>query len=424
MAKHLQDTPEHPGERPLRVWHKLGVTLLCGGLLSVLHGLSQDPAWVETHVVGGAPAVVSRMLSRLTSLTPVSVAEVGLAVILLRVLWLALSGLSDVLARRRRWWHALAGAVLWVGSRGSVGVLLFMGLWGLSYRRAPAVERLGWQERVPPSSAQTGGEVADEDAEQLRAWVTLSVDRVNAAYRAIHGSDDAGAPTEPRKGLDVDAAIAAGFARSATSLGLGAEVAKPRGGVKQPFASALMATFGVGGIYIPFTGEAHVSAELPAWAQVHTRAHEMAHQRMIASEDEANFFGFLACVGSDEPLLRYAAWQHARSQLTAVLRRLDREAALAAHEALLPGPRRDLEALRDYHRKYEGPAVDLGSQVNDLYLKANRVEGGVLAYGRAARLIAAWLQTDEGRRRVAGERAVRSQTRRKTPTEVDDGVAK
>ena len=50
---------------------------------------------------------------------------------------------------------------------------------------------------------------------------------------------------------------------------------------------------------------------------------------------------------------------------------------------------RDLAAHRAYWKQFEGPVSDLGSSVNDAYLKANRQQDGVQSYGRMVDLLLA-----------------------------------
>ena len=74
---------------------------------------------------------------------------------------------------------------------------------------------------------------------------------------------------------------------------------------KPIFFSKLQSMMGFTGMYFPFTGEANVNIDAPAALFPATVAHEMAHQRMIASELEANFLGVAACLSSDNVTYQY-----------------------------------------------------------------------------------------------------------------------
>ncbi|NIR77793.1 MAG: DUF3810 domain-containing protein, partial [Gemmatimonadetes bacterium] len=62
----------------------------------------------------------------------------------------------------------------------------------------------------------------------------------------------------------------------------------------------------IAGVYIPFTGEANVSGAQPDLSFPAVAAHEQAHQRGIARENEATFAGVLAAIHADDPLVRYS----------------------------------------------------------------------------------------------------------------------
>ena len=61
------------------------------------------------------------------------------------------------------------------------------------------------------------------------------------------------------------------------------------------------------GIYSPFTIEANYNREMPYYNIPHTICHELSHLKGFMREDEANFIGYLACIGSDSPDFATAA---------------------------------------------------------------------------------------------------------------------
>ena len=62
------------------------------------------------------------------------------------------------------------------------------------------------------------------------------------------------------------------------------------------------------GIYSPFTIEANYNREMPYYNIPHTICHELSHLKGFMREDEANFIGYLACIGSDSPDFRYSGY--------------------------------------------------------------------------------------------------------------------
>ncbi|MBQ5354550.1 MAG: DUF3810 family protein, partial [Clostridia bacterium] len=78
--------------------------------------------------------------------------------------------------------------------------------------------------------------------------------------------------------------------------------------VKELVSSPLMTYTHISGMYTFFTGEANLNTNYPYFVNVYTTAHEMAHQRGIARENEANFMAFLVCINSPDPYMKYAGY--------------------------------------------------------------------------------------------------------------------
>lgn len=378
-------------DRPLDPWSHVRLWLSTGGGMLLLHGLSQDPVWVEQVYVRGFGTEIARWLTWLSSPVPLSLAEIALGVWIVVEALRLLETVAQIGAGRRTGVNASMAGLLHVVDVAMVMGLWFLVAWGVSYGRPPASMRYGL-DVVPLSGDLTPAQLASLEADVLRL-----TDAVNASYRALHGRDDAGEVTVPRAGLDVDAALEHGFARLGPVLGEGDAFGAPRGPAKVPFGSMVLSNVGVSGVYVPFTGEATINGDPPAWSVVASLAHEKAHQRMIASEDEATFVGTLAMLHADDPLLTYVAWQTMRRRLQARLVVSDPDALERLQGKLAPGPQRDIIAVTGFWENYFGPLQDAHRAVNDTYLRANGIEDGVAAYARAADLFSAWLRTPAGK---------------------------
>lgn len=95
-------------------------------------------------------------------------------------------------------------------------------------------------------------------------------------------------------------------------------------GVKPMAFSRLMSMMDFTGFYCAWTGESNVNVDSPACLLPSTVAHELAHQRGIASEQECNFLGVLASVTSGLPAYEYAGWLSGYIYLGNALYRADR----------------------------------------------------------------------------------------------------
>ncbi|MDT8341480.1 MAG: DUF3810 family protein, partial [Longimicrobiales bacterium] len=301
--------------------------------------------------------------------------------------WRALGGLARVRAGELG-----LGAALGAGAgrlAGVVGILLvgFYLAWGLNYARAPLERRAGLEPTPSPA-----------DSAALEALTGYVVERVNAAYRVLHGGvDDAGVPTAvPFEAVRVSRSLEAGWRAVGPALGLGAAASRRHGPVKTVGATWILDALDLSGVYAPWTGEAHVSASLPSMVLPATAGHEQAHQRGIARENEATFAGALAAIHADDAYVRYSGWARIVRALQRDLSRVDRAAWDRAMEALLPGVRRD---WGDYVRWYEenrSPAGPAASAVNHAYLRAHAVPGGIASYTRETGLLLAWAARNGG----------------------------
>jgi len=347
--------------------------------------LSTSPSTVERWFTEGFGSVGSQIVSSLTGTVPFSLAEWVEGAVIAWLLLAPIPALAAVRRGERRGVEVVRAGVLQLLALTGLALVVFYGLWGLNYARPSATDRLGWAvvDLTDPSAP-----------DELEDIANALVDQVNLLYRALHDSDDIGTISEPDGSLDLEQELDRAWERVAADLDLHHAVAKPRGPAKPLLSSPLWSYLGIAGFYFPYTGEANYNRDQPTWQRVHTIAHEKAHQRGFASEDEANFFGFLACIQSEDRFVRYGGWLFAQRKILAALHRADPQRSAAITERRLPGVQRDVDEMRAFWAGYAGPMSTVGSTVNDAYLRANRVEGGIASYSHSVRLIVAWIRED------------------------------
>ena len=141
------------------------------------------------------------------------------------------------------------------------------------------------------------------------------------------------------------------------------------------------------GVYSPFTVEANYNRDMVSYNIPHTICHELSHLDGFMREDEANFIGYLACLGSDDADFKYSGfllgWIYAGNALA----KEDFEEYARLYRMLSEEVREDMDANREFWAKYEGKAARAAERVNDAYLKANGQGEGVLTYGRVVDLM-------------------------------------
>jgi hypothetical protein len=240
--------------------------------------------------------------------------------------------------------------------------LIFLGTWGLNYRRVPLTERLSFE----------AGRVNTDAARRL---ATTAIEQLNALYARAH----AGGWVAPGS---LDPELASAFERTISPLaGIGHVVlARP----KSTLLDWYFRRAAVDGMTDPFFLETLVSSEVLPFERPFVVAHEWTHLSGIADEGEANFGGWLTCLHGSAGH-QYSGWLFLYSELMQSLGGRDRSIAAGK---LDPGPRADLRAIHDRIERAVNPRVyAAGWRVYDSYLRANRVEAGVASYATVVRLI-------------------------------------
>ncbi len=361
--------------------------MLAAGIIAFLIAalLSLLPPVAETLYGARVGPFIAWVLARASAALPFAGVELLLTAWGAWRLALAARGLAAATRRRRSWRNALGcGSLVTLGDLG-VAAALFYVLWGFGYARPPIDERIGL-----PDGSEAPIEVVEALAGEL-------IDAVNAAYVEVHGSGDAESPTTVADERALEGGIEEGWRTIAIELKLGGATTWSWPATKRLVGSPALHRMGLSGFYCPFTGEANVNASVPAAYRAHTISHEKAHQRGIHPENEANFLGFLAGTRATHPVARYSALLFAQRQLlTTLIRAGERDSASILIERRLPGVQRDVDDLNEYWRRHVGRARELAHRMNDAYLKTNRVEDGVQAYGRSVALIVAWARSRGG----------------------------
>lgn len=156
------------------------------------------------------------------------------------------------------------------------------------------------------------------------------------------------------------------------------------------------------GMYFPFFAECNVNTAQPDYLIPATAAHESAHSRGVAFENECNFLAFLSCINSDYPEFRYSGYMLAYTFCSNALFVYDPEMCREADSLLNDRMRADFNAnnkyIYDHSSHGTGTVVDqvietvneVSESANDTFIKVQGVEDGVLSYDRVTELILAY----------------------------------
>ncbi len=156
---------------------------------------------------------------------------------------------------------------------------------------------------------------------------------------------------------------------------------------KGMFFSRVMSAMGFTGLYFPFTGESNLNMDFPAALFPSTVAHELAHRRGIASEQQCNFLAVLASTRSDDAAYRYSGWLLGYIHLSNALYTVAPEEWREIREQLPAAVVADLRAASDYWAQYEGTTSRASSKAYDAMLKSYGDELGMQSYGAVVDLL-------------------------------------
>ncbi len=352
--------------RTLRKRH--GIIFFAAALILLFHLLSGRKKLMNALAYGTLP--LRQALGRVCALVPFSVAELlctlGVLALVAWLVWTVVSAARRgprLLTLWKRLSLLLAVALLLY--------LLLCVLLGASYRADSFQDRSGLRAR--PQSVET-----------LSAVTALFTERLTAASAAVPRHEDRtfAVPQE-----EIFAAAA--------DIYRGAEARFPLLTLrdvtpKRAFYSRLMSIFNYTGFYFPYTGEATLNVDPPDNLLPATIAHEMAHQRGVASEQEANFVAVLACVESGNAAYEYSGWLFGFVHLGNALYQWDPDTYFDLARQLPPEVWADLEANRVYWAQFETKAAEVSDKVYDTMLKSYGQSMGVQSYGAVVDLLLAW----------------------------------
>ena len=156
---------------------------------------------------------------------------------------------------------------------------------------------------------------------------------------------------------------------------------------KKMVYSLLMSSMNFTGVFFPITGEANLNTHSPKSFLPVTLAHEIAHQRGVAAEDEANFVAVLACLESNEPIFIYSASLMAYTYLGNALHDADYDAWEALYYNLDEPVLADLRENRVYWDKFNTKTAEISEAMYSGFLKSNGQELGMKSYGACVDLL-------------------------------------
>lgn len=302
---------------------------------------------------------------RLFSAVPFSVTE--WVILSLAALGVVLLVLLIVRLIRRRWAKAYRTGMT-ILSVSAAMFALFCLWWGVLYYSDSFIEQAGLERR-------------DISVQELETVTRYFAEQANAAGEHVERGEDG-----------VFRADKSDIFRRSPDIYDGAEqifpcLAAPAVRAKPVLLSRLLSYIRYTGFFFPYTAEANLNADSPACLLPSTIAHELAHLRGVAREDEANFCAVVACMESGDEDYRYSGALLAYIYLGNALYRADYDAWREVYSTLSENVRADLRANNDYWAQFETPAADASEKVYESFLQTYGDDRGMQSYGACVDLL-------------------------------------
>lgn len=340
---------------------------IVAGIIHVTCLLSEGFADLYNQTAG---AFVRGVLAYLTRLLPFSLAEtiiIGLPFIAAGLIYISVVKFkeSDEAATR---------CVVGLFSVLTLMYSIFVLGYGMGYHGAPLSEKLGLDEKPVT-------------AEELKA----TAEQILVEMEPLLGEvlyTNSGASNMPYSLDELNDKLNDTYGVACKKYDF---ISKLRSKIKYIVLSEPMTYTHISGVYSYYTGEANLNTNFPDYSLPFTAAHELAHQRGIAPENEANFVAFLICMESDDPYIKYSGYLNMFEYVTNALYSASPEMYYSVINKTDSRARGEMIAYSNFFEKYrESVASEVSDAVNDTYLKTQGQSAGSASYGMVVDLAVAY----------------------------------
>jgi hypothetical protein len=330
------------------------------------------PNFIEKFYSSFFYKIIATILSSVTRLLPFSIAEVIIISFPAFALWYISKTILHLYKFKNKRLGILRNSVLNIFA--AVGLIYFsiQLLWGFNYQRL-TLDKI-FQLNVGESSS-----------EELAQLCEILVNNSNLLRQNIKENQQ-GVMELPYDTKYILKTAHLGYDKASM------QYVKLKGNYGTPkgiLLSTPMCYTGITGFYFPFTNEANVNMAEPVSFLPFTTAHEMAHQRGFAKEDEANYIAYIACINHPDINFQYSG---TLSALSYSLNALSRSDAQKYKEMILTcskGVLNDLKYNQKFWEGYSGTIDKISDKVNDTYLKSQNQQSGIKSYGEMVDLLLA-----------------------------------
>ncbi len=317
-----------------------------------------------------AGAFVRAVLAYVTMLLPFSLAEtiiIGMPVLLAMMIYISVKCFkkSDTDATR---------CIVGLFSVLTLMYSIFVFGYGMGYHGTSLASKLQIEEKAVT-------------AEELKQTAEILLEEMTPLLDEISFSDE-GQSYMPYRLNEMNGKLNDTYVKSSKKYPF---IQKIRTKIKYIVLSEPMTYTHISGVYSYYTGESNLNINFPDYTLPFTAAHELAHQRGIAPENEANFVAFLICTASNDPYIKYSGYLNMFEYVTNALYMANSEMYYEVISNVDNRAKGEMIAYSKFFEKYrESVASEVSDVVNDTYLKTQGQSSGSASYGLVVDLAVAY----------------------------------
>ncbi len=343
-------------------------TLIIGILLFIIYLFVRADKFRTNFVIRNLTAPYKKMMGWLCDFLPFSVMEFTLLIVGFIIIIFLIRSVFLIFAKPQKSVRIFKT----IGGLAAAALLIWDGycwLWGINYYGSSFSELSGLTDR--PIST-----------EELTAAATYYAEEANRLSASVSRNEE-GIFNE-----DLKTIFAASDKIYAVLIDEYPFLNAPHRTPKRMIFSEWMSRTNFTGFYFPFTSETNLNDRSPSVLIPSTIAHELAHQRGIAPEQEANFVAVRACMTSGNNVYAYSGALLAYIHLGNALYEADRTAWESVYNSLSEPVKADLTWNNRYWEEYQGIESKTAGKVYEAFLGSYGQTLGLKSYGACVDLLA------------------------------------
>ena len=325
--------------------------------------LSQHESWIEEVYIGKVFNNLSKIFRIVTGWFPFSLGLIIFYSLVIFLVYSLVKNIITIINGQQKFKSFLVNTIATL----SILYGIYMITWGLAYYRKPV-------------SIITQVDAENIGFDEIKKLVEILIIKTNQSRKMV-GTQQARANNIKK----YFAMAPNGYVQIANTH---PELKYIHPSIKIGYSKAILSYLNTAGVYTFPTGEANLNANLTAFEAPFTICHEMAHQLGFASEEEANYISFLACMHNSEPIFKYSAYVGTMNYALNNLYSQDSTMYFKLKEKIDTVVLNDLSFARAKWKPYQVQWVNkLSSSIYDLFLRSNNQEAGIKSYGLVVELL-------------------------------------